>query len=122
MFMLTRISPSRQLAPGPPRYPLVGNLPDFQKDALGFMLRMVRDYGDVVQLQLGPETVFLLGSPDHARTVFLDRDGVFSKGGRWKTLKMLLGEGMLTSDGEPWRRKRRVVEPAFHRSQLSQLT
>ncbi|MEO1271273.1 MAG: cytochrome P450, partial [Myxococcota bacterium] len=59
---------------------------------------------------------------DHARTVFLDRDGVFSKGGRWKTLKMLLGEGMLTSDGEPWRRKRRVVEPAFHRSQLSQLT
>jgi len=123
--MLTRITRSispRSYTGGPSGYPLLGNLLEFKQDALGFLLNAARQHGDIVQLQLGPETVFLLAHPDFVREVFLDRDALFTKGGRWETLKMLLGDGMLTSEGEAWKRKRRIVEPAFHRSQLSQLT
>jgi cytochrome P450 len=111
---------AQRLAPGPPGRPLVGCLPELHGDTLGFMLRLQRRYGDLVQLQLGRETCFLLSDPDYARQVLMDEER-FSKGGRWDTMKPLLGDGLLTASGALWRRHRRLLSAAFRPEALHAL-
>jgi cytochrome P450 len=99
--------------PGPPRRPLVGSLLEFRRDRLGLFTDLARTHGDAVRFFLGPQEVVLLSHPAHVHDVLVAGAGDFAKGPILRRAKVLLGEGLLTAEGDHHRRQRRLVQPAF---------
>jgi cytochrome P450 len=90
---------------------------------VGFFMRALEQHGDIVRLRFGPKSNHLLRHPDHIKVVLQDRYQDFGKESRgFKKIKLLLGEGLLTSDGAFWQRQRRIAQPSFHHRRISQLT
>ncbi|HEX5506406.1 MAG TPA: cytochrome P450 [Thermomicrobiales bacterium] len=107
------------LPPGPRRHLLAGHLPDVRHDPLGFFARCAREYGDFVPLQFGPRRALLVSDPAAIEAVLVTNHRAFGKSFVYRLLRPLLGDGLLTSDGETWRRSRRLVQPAFHRERVA---
>ncbi|MDQ3811021.1 MAG: cytochrome P450 [Chloroflexota bacterium] len=90
-----------------------------RRDPLHFFMTLARDYGDIAGFRLGPERVVLLNHPDHIKAVLVTDAWNFLKGRGLERAKRLLGEGLLTSEGEFHRRQRRLAQPAFHRQRVA---
>lgn len=112
-----RMAPA-PLPPGPKGHLLVGNLLGYARDPLGFMARCSRDYGDVVRLRMAGLPLYLLGHPDHAEYVLVKHNRNFVKSRYFRRELSFLGQGLLTGEGELWRRQRRLAQPAFHRRRV----
>jgi cytochrome P450 len=95
-------------------------MPEFNRDMLGFIER-VRDYGDVVRMRFFYLTVHFLYNPDHIEYVLSTNAKNFIKSRSLRTpfFRRLVGNGLLTSEGEEWKRQRRLAQPAFHRQRIS---
>ena len=108
----------RPLPPGPvARYP--GELfLALARDRMGFF-RRVAAYGDAAQVRLGKRHVFLLRHPDLVRDVLVTHGRHFVKGRGLQRARLLLGDGLLTSEGDIHRRQRRLAQPAFHRQRIA---
>jgi cytochrome P450 len=107
-------SPVAALPPGPPRRAALRLLRTLERDPLG-LLEEIRSYGTIASARIGPQLVFLVSEPDLIERVLVSRD-VFNKGRALERSKQLLGEGLLTSEGDFHLRQRRLVQPAFHRA------
>ncbi len=105
--------------PGPRGHWLRGHLPDFRRDRLGFLTDCARRYGDVVSLRLGPVKIWALNHPDLIEEVLVTKNRLFTKHFALRSAKPSLGEGLLTSEGDFWRRQRRLAQPAFHRDRIA---
>ncbi|MFO0929751.1 MAG: cytochrome P450 [Gemmataceae bacterium] len=105
------------LPPGPPGRFLTGNLPDLRRDLLELYERAARTYGDVATLRFGLRRIFLISHPDLIEQVLTSR--AFVKHYALRMNKMLLGNGLLTSEGDEWLRQRRLIQPAFLRDRLA---
>ena len=105
--------------PGPKGHLLVGVLPEFRKDPAGFHEHMARQYGDVVYVPLGRQHIYCINHPDAIREVLVTQQNKFKKSRMLERARVLLGDGLLTSEGEHHRRQRRLVQPAFHRDRLA---
>src|SRR5579883_3048873 len=110
-------------APAAPTFlrgrPLLGVLPEFRRNAPQFLLDTQRKHGDLVHLKLGPQHVYEVSHPDWIRDIFVTHQSNFTKSRMLQRAKGLLGEGLLTSEGEFHTRQRRLVQPAFHRERLA---
>jgi len=95
------------------------NLLALRRDPLGFFTKLAREFGDVAYFKLGPQEMFLLNHPDSIRDVLVTHHRNFMKGRGLQRAKRLLGEGLLTSEGEFHRRQRRLAQPAFHRQRIA---
>jgi cytochrome P450 len=102
--------------PAPEGDGIAGNLIELGKDPLGFFTRC-RDYGDLVPLRLGLTLSCLLTHPDYIEQVLKDRE-TFIKSRGFRVLKTLLGEGLLTAEGESWFWQRRLAQPMFHQKRI----
>ncbi|GIW12519.1 MAG: cytochrome P450 [Dehalococcoidia bacterium] len=80
--------------------------------------QIVRQYGEVVELRLLGQRLFLLHDPLLIERVLVTDHALFTKGRALQVAKRVLGEGLLTSEGELHRRQRRLIQPAFHRQRL----
>ncbi|AFY45902.1 cytochrome P450 [Nostoc sp. PCC 7107] len=101
----------------PPVNSIVGHLQQLGQDPLGFLSRC-RDYGDIVPLQLGLTSACLVTNPEYIEEVLKNRtDFIKSRGLR--SLKTLLGEGLLTAEGESWFWQRRLAQPVFHQKRIN---
>jgi cytochrome P450 len=105
--------------PGPDGLPFLGNLHQFTRDRLGFVERNAREYGDVVYVEFAGEPIYQLFDPDAVRHVLVDNNQNYVKGEFFQRQLGFLGDGLLTSEGERWRRQRHMVEPAFHPDRIA---
>jgi cytochrome P450 len=80
---------------------------------LEFFVRLARDHGDVARARLGGMDLILLSHPDLVREVLVGSARAFGPGRGIAELRRLLGDGLLTSDGELHRRQRRLLQPLF---------
>ncbi len=104
--------------PGPRNPPIVGQIPAFRSNSLGFLKRTAEQYGDIAYFRLGPQHVFLLNRPDYIQYVLVTNQNNFTKSRALQRARVLLGDGLLTSEGPSHLRQRRLVQPAFHRHRL----
>jgi cytochrome P450 len=104
--------------PGPPRRFLSGNLAEFRRNRLEFLTRCARDYGDVVSLRFGPRRILLVSHPDAIESVLVTNSRSFTKHFALRLNPLVLGKGLLTSEGDFWLRQRRLIQPAFQRSRI----
>jgi len=96
-----------------------GFLKEFLRDPLGYQLRARERFGDVFRSHIGPTLVHFLYHPDHVRRVLYDHQKNYPRGWHYRLLRSLLGNGLVASEGDHWRRQRRLAQPAFHRQRLS---
>jgi cytochrome P450 len=85
---------------------------------LEFLPQLVREQGDVAGFSFARQTIAVLSHPDDIRDVLVTNARNFHKGRGLERAKLLLGEGLLTSEGEFHLRQRRLAQPAFHRSRV----
>ena len=118
---MTTVAPLRPLSsiPGPRGRLFRGHLAEFSKDRLGFLDRCHRDYGDVVQIRFAHRKIVVVNHPDLVEEVLVTRNKQFIKHFALRMAKPTLGEGLLTSEGDFWRRQRRLSQPAFHRERIA---
>lgn len=107
------------LPPGPKGHLLVGCLPEFRRDMLGFLAACVRDYGDVVPIRVANRRLILLSHPDLIEEVLTARARHTTKTAILQMLRPVLGDGLLLSEGDSWLRQRRLMQPAFHRQRIA---
>ncbi|MCU1264793.1 MAG: cytochrome [Acidobacteria bacterium] len=106
--------------PGPRGHPILGVMPEFNRDTLGFIERL-QDYGDVVRARFFYVSAYFLYDPDDIEYILSTNAKNFVKAMSLRSnfFSRLLGNGLLTSEGEFWRRQRRLAQPAFHRQRIS---
>jgi cytochrome P450 len=91
-------------------------------DPLGTMARAfaATGDGDAVFMRLGPFKATFFRNPDHVKRVLVDNVANYSKRTRgYEKAKLVLGDGLVTSEGELWQRQRRIATPAFHRQRIA---
>ncbi len=93
----------------------------FESDGLTVLERNFALHGDAFRIfsPLLSRQIWVLSHPDHVRHVLVDRSANFTKGIGIDRVAILLGNGLMTSEGEAWRAQRKLVQPSFHRSVIA---
>jgi cytochrome P450 len=107
--------------PGPKGLPILGLALDVRNDALGTLQRLARQYGDIVSMPVLGMNRILLNRPKYVQQLLILDHAKLQKSTLTKlVVGPLLGQGLLISEGDFWRRQRRLAQPAFHRSRTNE--
>src|SRR5215471_1677292 len=115
-------TPSRRSYHFPPGLRL--NLPFYvftkfrPADPIGLFEYLTRTYGDISHYKIGRHHIIFLNDPEYIREVLVVQNDNFTKERTVRRTKMLLGEGMITAEGELHRTQRQIAQPAFHRQRI----
>jgi cytochrome P450 len=118
MTTTAAVGPSARI-PGPPGHPLLGVAPALRRDLLGTILDGFHRYGDLVSYRIGPRWERLgppavaVHHPDGVRQVLTNPQVFSRRTAGFEVLSEMLGDGLLTSDGDRWKRQRRTLQPLF---------
>jgi len=112
---------SAPLPPMPPGHWLWGHLPERARNPLGLYLDSRQRLGDMVRYRMGYIYVEQLTHPDHVKHVLADASARYTKGTVFDKTRPLVGNGLLTAEGDFWKRQRRLAQPAFHKERLAAL-
>lgn len=107
------------IPPGPKEFPLLGHALEMLKDPLDFMLQASRQYGDVVKFSLPGYPIYLFNHPDHIEEVLRHKNQFFIKDSLTRDGSLIVGNGLLTSEGDFWKKQRRLAQPAFHHERIN---
>jgi cytochrome P450 len=98
--------------------PVLGALPYYVRDPLRYLEEAVT-LGDLVRMRFFRKDAWLVNDPALVDQVLVKTSGSFQKDMFLRALKSVLGEGLLTSEGDFWKRQRRLISPAFHRERIA---
>src|SRR5262245_882807 len=118
----SRTSPSsatRGFPPGPKASLLSTVIYRPGRDPLKFFSNLTQQYGDVAYLRMGGEHLYIANDPAVIRDVLVTHNQNFHKSRGLERIKILLGEGLLTSEDAFHLRQRRLMQPAFHRERIA---
>ena len=115
--MTLSIDDSR-IPPGPDGPVALGVDPE----TLGVLLKFRREYGDMVSIaKPDGRQAWFVNDAAEVRKLLIRRHHRYQKGPGFERVKMLLGNGLIVSDGDDWRRSRRMIQPAFTRQNVHRL-
>lgn len=104
---------------------LLGHFLELRRDPLGLYRSAWSQFGDLAWLRFGPPLVgyryLLVTHPDHIRHILCDNHANYTKSVFYKSLKRVMGQGLVTSEGALWERQRRLIQPAFQRGRVERL-
>lgn len=107
--------------PRAPRLPLVGSLPGLLLQRFNFLERARAQCGDIFVLDLGVQEIVVVADPTAAEEIFVKRSKNFDKGEAfWDGARDAAGNGLALSEGELWRRQRRLMNPQFRRERIAE--
>ncbi len=109
---------SCKLPPGPKGTWISGGLREFASHRLDFLVDVAREFGDVATFRFGPRRIFLISNPDLIEQVLVTDAKHYVKHFGARAYKPVLGNGLVTSEGDFWLRQRRLSQPAFAKSRV----
>jgi cytochrome P450 len=113
---------SRSRPPGPRGEPVFGNSRQYARDPFDFLSACESAYGDVVSVDFGPLSAYILTNPaDIERVLVGDHERYRKPTFQRDELGRLLGDGLLLSEGETWQRQRTLATPAFNMSRIADI-
>jgi cytochrome P450 len=107
------------LPPGPRGLPLVGTAIAMARDPLAFLIDLGHRYGPVSFTRIGPWPVYMINDPELIEEVLVGKHRNCIKDKSTRDLMPLAGQGLLTSDGEPWLRQRRLAAPPLQPKRIA---
>lgn len=108
-----------RLPPGPSGLKLYLSLSRAPRDWLGFLGGLAKDYGDISFFRILHVPACFISRPEYIESVLLSNFRHYFKSKDYVPLKAVIGDGLITSEGEFWRRQRQLVQPAFHRERIA---
>lgn len=107
-------------APGPSGRSMMTNIRAIMAEPLPFLAALRLQHGDVVQFPIPKPASYFVASPTSARDVLVTKHKQVNKRTiQYSTLSLVTGEGLLTADGEVWKQRRRILQPAFHHEMIA---
>jgi cytochrome P450 len=107
--------------PRPKGLPFLGVSLNLLRNPLEVMRSAALEYGDIVRIPVILQSRILLNHPDYIQQVLIFQQNKFHKSTLSKeATERLLGQGLLISEGDFWRRQRRLAQPAFHRHRINE--
>jgi cytochrome P450 len=97
----------------------LGNLTQLRKERIHFFVRQKKEMGDIYQIKVPTRRVVVLTDPEWIKYVLVDNNKNYTKSFAYDSIRLFLGNGLLTSEGEFWKRQRRLAQPAFHKEKLN---
>lgn len=99
-----------------------GSARELVRNPLNYFLTITREYGDIVCYRPAPDPAYLLNHPEYVRHVLVDNHRNYSKETySIQAFKKVMGDGLITAEGESWLWQRRLMQPAFHHTRLERL-
>jgi cytochrome P450 len=90
------------------------------RDRLGMMSSAAAQYGDASRIPVGHKSLYFFNHPDYAKHILADNANNYEKGIGLVHARRALGDGLLTSEGELWRKQRKVIQPAFQSKRIAE--
>lgn len=106
-------------SPSPKGNFLLGSALVFRNDPLNFLIKTAEEFPSFTQFRFAHLPMTLLSHPETVKHVLQTNNKNYQKGIEYEHLKPVLGEGLLTSEGDFWLRQRRLAQPAFHRDKIA---
>ncbi len=97
---------------------VVGSLFEAWDDPLKLFADATRAYGDNVRLKFAYLEYLLISDPSTIQHILVSNHTNYTKSRNYQGLKVILGEGLLTSEGDFWKKQRKLSQPAFHREHM----
>jgi len=105
--------------PGPKGIPVLGSSLDYFKDILKFLLSVKNEFGDIAYFRLGNRSMYLVSDPQNVKDVLVTHNRNFRKSRALQRSKLVVGEGLLTSEADFHLKQRRMMQPVFHNNRIS---
>ena len=108
------LASSHGAAPGPEDCSDLENLARFNQDFFGYILDLMRRYGELVRFRWGDQLLHLVANPDDVKEVFGADRTTYIRGAVWSPFQAIMGQhGLITSEGDYWRSLRDLSRSAF---------
>lgn len=99
--------------PGPRGWPKIGCLAAMRRNPMEFFTRVALRYGGIARFPLGKNYFYLVTEPDLIYELLITNRARYMKNVRYRELQLVLGQGMLLSEGDYWKRQRLIAQPSF---------
>lgn len=100
---------------------LLGDTKELIQGPLKFVLKNQAKFGDLFEVDSLSHKVMFASHPDIAKHVLVDNNKAYYKSFDYEILKLVLGDGLISSDGNFWLKQRRLAQPAFHKKRLDMM-